>query len=56
MAGIKANPVYVLTKSHGMVDGHTHKHYAQGSEFDPEKDAALIAIFFKSGASIEMKA
>ncbi len=55
-AEIKAKPVYVLTKSHGTIDGHTHKHYAKGSEFDSEKDAELIAIFFKSGASIELKA
>lgn len=51
----KKDPVFVLVKNHGWIDGIDHHFIEKGAEFTESADSELIAFLHRSGASIKRK-
>lgn len=47
------SPRFVLARNHGLVVGGVCRFYPAGSQFDPEKDGALISSLIRAGATFE---
>jgi hypothetical protein len=56
MAKAAAPEVYVLTKNFGPVVAGKSYWWPKGSEFTMPKDAEMVGLMFRFGASLQLKA